>query len=101
ITGIIFSLQDLSEDQTSYTHMLLVVRMATWNQILDPWVYILLRKAVLRRFFQVAMRLCSPRLKFRFHSSMEASSSVTSRPDFICLHGPFLPDTAIQSAHLP
>ncbi|RXN32007.1 prostaglandin F2-alpha receptor isoform X2 [Labeo rohita] len=109
ITGIIFSLQDHSEDQTSYTHMLLVVRMATWNQILDPWVYILLRKAVLRRLFQVAIRLCGPRLKFRFQwrgstlgsSSMETSSSVTSRPDFICLHGPFLPDTAIQSAHLP
>uniref|UniRef100_A0A672I387 Thromboxane A2 receptor n=1 Tax=Salarias fasciatus TaxID=181472 RepID=A0A672I387_SALFA len=28
-----------------------VIRMATWNQILDPWVYILLRKAVLRKMF--------------------------------------------------
>ncbi|XP_042360304.1 prostaglandin E receptor 1c (subtype EP1) [Plectropomus leopardus] len=27
--------------------MLLGLRMAAWNQILDPWVYILLRKAVL------------------------------------------------------
>ncbi|KAK2874466.1 hypothetical protein Q8A67_021619 [Cirrhinus molitorella] len=103
ITGIIFSIQDHIEDQPSYTHMLLVVRMATWNQILDPWVYILLRKAVLRRFFRLAMRLCSPRLKFEFQwqgstlrsSSMEISSSVSSRPDFICLHGPFLPDTAL------
>ncbi|KAL1265512.1 hypothetical protein QQF64_003539 [Cirrhinus molitorella] len=109
ITGIIFSIQDHIEDQPSYTHMLLVVRMATWNQILDPWVYILLRKAVLRRFFRLAMRLCSPRLKFEFQwqgstlrsSSMEISSSVSSRPDFICLHGPFLPDTAVQSTNIP
>ncbi|CAL8273717.1 unnamed protein product [Lota lota] len=28
---------------------LLGLRMASWNQILDPWIYILLRKAVLRR----------------------------------------------------
>ncbi|XP_016425578.1 prostaglandin F2-alpha receptor-like [Sinocyclocheilus rhinocerous] len=102
ITGIIFSLEDHGEDQTSYTHMLLVVRMATWNQILDPWVYILLRKAVLRRLFQVPLRLCSPHSSFHFQwqGSMEASSSVISRPDFICLRGPFLPDTAIQSDNL-
>ncbi|XP_056323629.1 prostaglandin F2-alpha receptor-like [Danio aesculapii] len=109
ITAIIFSLQDRGEDQTSYTHMLLVVRMATWNQILDPWVYILLRKAVLRRLFKVALRLCSRHLKFTFQwqssnlgsSTMEASSSVISRPDFIPLDGNFLPDTAIKSTHLP
>ncbi|XP_064180914.1 prostaglandin E receptor 1c (subtype EP1) [Anguilla rostrata] len=29
--------------------VLLGLRMASWNQILDPWVYILLRRAVLRR----------------------------------------------------
>ncbi|XP_006631710.2 prostaglandin E receptor 1c (subtype EP1) [Lepisosteus oculatus] len=29
------------------------VRMASWNQILDPWVYILLRRAVLRRVYRV------------------------------------------------
>ncbi|XP_018560235.1 prostaglandin E receptor 1c (subtype EP1) isoform X1 [Lates calcarifer] len=29
--------------------ILLGLRMASWNQILDPWVYILLRKAVLSR----------------------------------------------------
>uniref|UniRef100_A0A8C6TS26 Thromboxane A2 receptor n=1 Tax=Neogobius melanostomus TaxID=47308 RepID=A0A8C6TS26_9GOBI len=36
------------------THSLLMtVRMATWNQILDPWVYILLRKAVLRKLYML------------------------------------------------
>ncbi|XP_071328565.1 prostaglandin E receptor 1c (subtype EP1) isoform X2 [Trachinotus anak] len=29
--------------------ILLCLRMASWNQILDPWVYILLRKAVVSR----------------------------------------------------
>lgn len=109
ITGIVFSIQDHGEDQASYTHMLLVVRMATWNQILDPWVYILLRKAVLRRLFLVALRLCSSHFKCKLQwqgstlesSTIEARSSVISKPDLICLDGPFLPDTLIQSAHLP
>ncbi|XP_040045811.2 prostaglandin E receptor 1c (subtype EP1) [Gasterosteus aculeatus] len=40
--------------QRSSTHenddfILLGVRMASWNQILDPWIYILLRKAVVFR----------------------------------------------------
>ncbi|XP_029286269.1 thromboxane A2 receptor [Cottoperca gobio] len=30
-------------------YLLLWLRFATWNQILDPWVYILFRRAVLRR----------------------------------------------------
>uniref|UniRef100_A0AAY4DH31 Thromboxane A2 receptor n=1 Tax=Denticeps clupeoides TaxID=299321 RepID=A0AAY4DH31_9TELE len=29
--------------------LLLGLRLASWNQILDPWVYILLRRAILRR----------------------------------------------------
>ncbi|TRY88372.1 hypothetical protein DNTS_018294 [Danionella cerebrum] len=33
--------------------LLLALRMASWNQILDPWVYILLRRAVLRRVLQL------------------------------------------------
>ncbi|XP_078285504.1 prostaglandin E2 receptor EP1 subtype-like isoform X2 [Rhinoraja longicauda] len=34
---------------------LLGVRMATWNQILDPWVYILLRRAVLKKIYQAVI----------------------------------------------
>lgn len=37
---------------------LFALRMATWNQILDPWVYILLRKAVLRNLYKLARRCC-------------------------------------------
>ncbi|XP_060038349.1 prostaglandin E2 receptor EP1 subtype [Erinaceus europaeus] len=37
--------------------LFLAVRLASWNQILDPWVYILLRQAVLRQL----LRLLHPR----------------------------------------
>ncbi|XP_004688953.1 PREDICTED: thromboxane A2 receptor [Condylura cristata] len=30
--------------------LLIYLRLATWNQILDPWVYILFRRAVIQRF---------------------------------------------------
>ncbi|KAE8609461.1 hypothetical protein XENTR_v10011814 [Xenopus tropicalis] len=38
--------------------ILFALRMATWNQILDPWVYILLRKTVLKKLFRIARRCC-------------------------------------------
>ncbi|NXC04647.1 TA2R protein, partial [Orthonyx spaldingii] len=31
--------------------LLIYIRMVTWNQILDPWVYILFRRAVLQRMY--------------------------------------------------
>ncbi|XP_069646144.1 thromboxane A2 receptor [Haliaeetus albicilla] len=31
--------------------LLIYIRMVTWNQILDPWVYILFRRAVLQRIY--------------------------------------------------
>nr|XP_056701134.1 prostaglandin F2-alpha receptor [Euleptes europaea] len=42
--------------------ILFALRMATWNQILDPWVYILLRKAVLKKLFKIARRCCGVHL---------------------------------------
>lgn len=98
VTIIIVSLQEQGQD--AYSHLLLTVRLATWNQILDPWVYILLRKAVLKRLFLLTQRCCGPQPKqafgWRFSalgSSVENSCSVHSRPDFICLDGPFPADT--------
>ncbi|XP_068607472.1 prostaglandin E2 receptor EP1 subtype-like [Brachionichthys hirsutus] len=42
------------EDLSSYeTLMVMSVRLATWNQILDPWVYILLRRTVLRKIYLI------------------------------------------------
>uniref|UniRef100_A0A671R3B0 Thromboxane A2 receptor n=1 Tax=Sinocyclocheilus anshuiensis TaxID=1608454 RepID=A0A671R3B0_9TELE len=35
------------------TLMVMGVRLATWNQILDPWVYILLRRAVLKKIYRI------------------------------------------------
>lgn len=66
--------------------------MATWNQILDPWVYILLRKAVLRKIFVLLHGCCG--LKFytlhrwqrsMLHSSVETSSSSGGSSDCRCL----------------
>lgn len=31
--------------------LLIYLRVVTWNQILDPWVYILIRRAVLKRIY--------------------------------------------------
>uniref|UniRef100_A0A8W8N854 Uncharacterized protein n=1 Tax=Magallana gigas TaxID=29159 RepID=A0A8W8N854_MAGGI len=35
----------------NYKTDLLALRMASWNQILDPWLYILLRKEMLTRIY--------------------------------------------------
>ncbi|KAG9334089.1 hypothetical protein JZ751_009181, partial [Albula glossodonta] len=50
-----------------YGRMLLAVRMATWNQILDPWVYILLRRAVMRKVFLVTRRCCGPQSLYEWY----------------------------------
>lgn len=56
--------------------------MATWNQILDPWVYILLRKAVLRKIFVLLHGCCGSKFytlhrwqRSMLHNSAETSSS--------------------------
>ncbi|XP_014005270.1 thromboxane A2 receptor isoform X1 [Salmo salar] len=41
----------LSESPVQVSYLLLFIRFATWNQILDPWVYILFRRAVLKRLY--------------------------------------------------
>uniref|UniRef100_A0A8B9HKD5 Thromboxane A2 receptor n=1 Tax=Astyanax mexicanus TaxID=7994 RepID=A0A8B9HKD5_ASTMX len=86
-----------------YRQLLLTVRLATWNQILDPWVYILLRKAVLKRLFLLTQGCRSPRPKHTFGwrcsalmSSMETSTSVNSRPEFIHLKDLSLAGTAMK-----
>lgn len=50
--------------------LLIYLRVATWNQILDPWVYILFRRAVLRRLH--------PRLSTR-PRSMSLQPQLTQR----------------------
>ncbi|KAL2090221.1 hypothetical protein ACEWY4_014909 [Coilia grayii] len=41
----------LRGEQAKIRHLLLWLRFATWNQILDPWVYILFRRSVLKRIY--------------------------------------------------
>lgn len=41
----------LSGGRLQIRYLLLWIRFATWNQILDPWVYILFRRAVLKRIY--------------------------------------------------
>ncbi|KAJ8418937.1 hypothetical protein AAFF_G00004360 [Aldrovandia affinis] len=41
----------LSGRKLQIRNLLLWIRFATWNQILDPWVYILFRRAVLKRIY--------------------------------------------------
>ncbi|XP_036612257.1 prostaglandin F2-alpha receptor [Trichosurus vulpecula] len=48
--------------------VLFALRMATWNQILDPWVYILLRRAVLKNLYKVARRCCGVRAIISLHA---------------------------------
>uniref|UniRef100_W5LQD3 Thromboxane A2 receptor n=1 Tax=Astyanax mexicanus TaxID=7994 RepID=W5LQD3_ASTMX len=40
-----------SEGKLNVPRLLLGIRFATWNQILDPWVYILFRRSVLKRVY--------------------------------------------------
>lgn len=63
--------------------LFLAVRLASWNQILDPWVYILLRQAVLRQLLHLLPpRACakgSPTRLGLTRSAWEASSLRSSR----------------------
>ncbi|XP_074511740.1 prostaglandin E2 receptor EP1 subtype-like [Sebastes fasciatus] len=50
----------LGNDRETYRGLMITgVRMATCNQILDPWVYILLRRAVLRKIYRITKRQAS------------------------------------------
>lgn len=44
----------IGDNLSSYKSLMVtLVRLATWNQILDPWVYILLRRTVLRKIYLI------------------------------------------------
>uniref|UniRef100_A0A8C3AM50 Thromboxane A2 receptor n=2 Tax=Cyclopterus lumpus TaxID=8103 RepID=A0A8C3AM50_CYCLU len=50
----------LGDDSDTYRGLMVIgVRMATCNQILDPWVYILLRRAILRKIYRITKRRAS------------------------------------------
>ncbi|XP_057698375.1 prostaglandin F2-alpha receptor-like isoform X2 [Corythoichthys intestinalis] len=63
----------IEEDLPNYKMLLVMgVRLATWNQILDPWVYILLRRTVLRKIYLIAK--CQAGLGGNFFSCLDTSS---------------------------
>ncbi|XP_077359498.1 prostaglandin E2 receptor EP1 subtype-like [Festucalex cinctus] len=50
----------LGPDRDIYRALMVTgVRMATCNQILDPWVYILLRRAILKKIYRITKRQAS------------------------------------------
>ncbi|XP_074553009.1 prostaglandin E2 receptor EP1 subtype-like [Halichoeres trimaculatus] len=50
----------LGTDIQTYRQLMVTgVRMATCNQILDPWVYILLRRAILRKIYRITKKQAS------------------------------------------
>ncbi|XP_028309889.1 prostaglandin E2 receptor EP1 subtype-like [Gouania willdenowi] len=63
----------IAENSSNYKTLLVMgVRLATWNQILDPWVYILLRRTVLRKIYLIAK--CQAGLRRSKLSRWEATS---------------------------
>ncbi|XP_070687944.1 prostaglandin F2-alpha receptor [Pempheris klunzingeri] len=100
----VIMLSTRAKDEPASLSLLIVVRMATWNQILDPWVYILLRKAVLRKIFML-FHSCGGPKSHNLHrwqrsvlrSSMENSNSGAGPSDCRCLGRLPLPDTTVRS----
>ncbi|XP_029988721.1 prostaglandin F2-alpha receptor-like [Sphaeramia orbicularis] len=84
-------------------NLLLVVRIATWNQILDPWVYILLRKAVLRKVFMLSYSSWGPKSHnlHQWQTNVLLSSGKTNQsgagPDHCSFNKLPLTDTMIKS----
>ncbi|CAN9500503.1 unnamed protein product [Ophioblennius macclurei] len=99
---IILTTKDKEESASS--SLLTVIRMATWNQILDPWVYILLRKAVLRKMFTLfyscwgskSHNLHRWQRSMLHHSSVDTSHSGAVTSECHYLSRLPLPDTAIK-----
>uniref|UniRef100_A0A3B4AW70 Thromboxane A2 receptor n=1 Tax=Periophthalmus magnuspinnatus TaxID=409849 RepID=A0A3B4AW70_9GOBI len=86
----------ISFRQEPETHnLLMAVRMATWNQILDPWVYILLRKAVLRKLFMLVHRVWTVR-----SSELQLWQSSVQRISVNTSHSGLCPSEGLRKKHL-
>lgn len=69
--------RSIGDDLSGYqTLMVMGVRLATWNQILDPWVYILLRRTVIRKIYLIAK--CQAGLKRNKLGGWEPTSFASS-----------------------
>ncbi|CAL8330897.1 unnamed protein product [Merluccius merluccius] len=84
--GLMTVIRSDRDDLSTYkTLMVMGVRLASWNQILDPWVYILLRRTVLRKLFLLlkgqaepsSSMLCRWDHPSSMHSSIHSSEKHT------------------------
>ncbi|XP_029939566.1 prostaglandin F2-alpha receptor [Salarias fasciatus] len=99
----IIILSTKAKEESASSSLLTVIRMATWNQILDPWVYILLRKAVLRKMFTLFYSCWGSKShnlhrwqRNMLHSSVDTSHSGAAASECHYLARLPLPDTAIK-----
>lgn len=78
LRSVIHSSTDSIGDNLSSYELLMMtgVRLATWNQILDPWVYILLRRTVLRKIYLIVK--CQAQLNSRKLGRWEPTSFANS-----------------------
>ncbi|XP_060083387.1 prostaglandin E2 receptor EP4 subtype-like [Ylistrum balloti] len=60
---------------------LLVIRLASFNQILDPWVYLLFRKELFLRFYTFNKRLCNDTSRKLKQSSLRGGSKKQFSPE--------------------
>ncbi|XP_067872449.1 thromboxane A2 receptor [Heterodontus francisci] len=63
--------------------LIVCIRIATWNQILDPWVYILFRRSVLRRInpslrSRPSISSLYPTMNASYHRRLTQASMTTS-----------------------
>ncbi|KAL4634913.1 prostaglandin E2 receptor EP3 subtype-like [Arapaima gigas] len=71
--------------QVDCNFFLTAIRMASLNQILDPWVYLLLREILLRKFCQVASAVsnCSLDGRRETQTALDALNKQTIQEDVI------------------
>uniref|UniRef100_A0A668AS78 Thromboxane A2 receptor n=1 Tax=Myripristis murdjan TaxID=586833 RepID=A0A668AS78_9TELE len=82
----------LDNDKDTYRMLMVTgVRLASWNQILDPWVYILLRRAILKKIYRITKKRASFKgSTFRSirwdMSSFQSSEKNTEEKGYVICH---------------
>ncbi|GAA6068529.1 prostaglandin E2 receptor EP3 subtype [Tachysurus ichikawai] len=66
--------------QMDCNFFLTAIRLASLNQILDPWVYLLLREILLRKFCQVANAVSNCSLDGQKETKKETAPNAAKNP---------------------
>lgn len=72
-------LQTSRDLQMDCNFFLTAIRLASLNQILDPWVYLLLREILLRKFCQVANAVSNCSLEEQKETQKETALDATTK----------------------